>query len=142
MNWQLAEKWRSVEFVRDPARTNTAVESLAQLNAAQLSNLGFINRDAGKVVIVQSGTDILEVVLGTRKDDLIGSLYRPNPIFNSPADLLKARLELIEIIEDVKDSAPGGLQGQCKARGRHVDLSEMPTIQLIDVVAAMLEKRH
>lgn len=138
---QLAEKWRSVEYVKDREATDLLMHRA--VHGGQQT--GFSDPVAGNVIIHEDDERgvICEVVGGTRAEDAIGTLYKPNAIFNSPGTLREARLDLITMIEDIHE-APNGmnyLQGKCKARGRDADLSELPTIQLIDILANLVRKR-
>jgi hypothetical protein len=141
MSRKLHEKWASVQFIADKNKTDVLTHKAINLPPYSMDARTFVDPRAGAVIMYEVDGQIIEVVLGTRVDDVIGAMYKPNPIFNSPADLRQARIDLIEMIEDIKNSEPGYLEGKCRARNRKVDLKEMPTVQLIDILAEFVKKQ-
>lgn len=80
---------------------------------------------------------VLEIV-PSPTGDFFACLFEPHPIFNTPGDTIKARVELIETIERLHHSTPGMLAISDPARGRRLHLYELGTMQLIDQVKISL----
>jgi hypothetical protein len=80
---------------------------------------------------------ILEIIPGLNKD-FITCLFRPHAIFNSPGELIRAREDLIQMLESLSGSAPGRLCINDTVRGRKLFLQELGTQQLIDIARRKL----
>jgi hypothetical protein len=84
---------------------------------------------------------ILEVVAGVRTDDMMACLYEPHPCFATPGELLKAREELIELLERLHQAVPGTLYIDDRGRGRKVELRELATMQLVDMIGKRFRQK-
>lgn len=78
---------------------------------------------------------ILEVVLSPDGKDTVSTVYQPHGIFNSPGTLIEARKQLIDEVSKRIGLPAESIGIDDRARGRSVSLNELPTGQLIDLLA-------
>lgn len=93
---------------------------------------------AGKLLLDSQTTDdgkqyVLEVVIGKRAEDVIGTLYLPNPMMNVTSEWIRHREELIMLAAKLFNADPMNLGVNDEGRGREVFIREMGTAQIMDV---------
>jgi len=104
------------------------------------------SRDAGGVYLITSDKApeakgmVLEYVAGVNGDDMMLTLFNPHPILNSPAELIRARAELIEMYERCMGAAKGRVMIPDRNRGRKLLLVELGTMQIIDGIRAHIRR--
>jgi hypothetical protein len=81
---------------------------------------------------------ILEIIPSPIDGAFITCLYAPHPVFASPGETVKAREQLIEMIERMYGATPGAIVVPDATRGRNIHLYEFATQQLIDRLKALL----
>lgn len=132
------EKYGSIKIVRNEGKAREHWNDLARQSPYEIEQFYFSSPNAGKGFLKHFKIDdqpaILEVIVS---DDVMNTIYVPHPIFNSRDDLIQSRREIIEIIEDMKESAPGRLVVNCSVRKRPAHLKELSTIQLVELFAVL-----
>lgn len=77
---------------------------------------------------------VLECVMSREHGDSISTLYRGHPIFNTKADLIRTRLELIRELAAKVGLSVESAGVEDPVRGRYLGLGELGTAQLIDLL--------
>jgi hypothetical protein len=137
---QIMERVKDLRSIKDESHTLFLLGQMEKLGDGKKKELFAQSDRAGGVFIYESPEhkgQILEVVAGVRTDDFMTCLYRPHSIFNAPGELVKVREELIGLLEKLHQAIPGTLGIADYGRGRRVELRELATMQIRD----MIEKR-
>src|SRR3954447_5292195 len=96
-------KFEALRVVPKSADRVTQLQAeLEKLGEGEKRRLFAQSKRGGGVFIFESKNypgRILEVVAGVRSDDMMSGLYEPHPMFNTPGEAIKAREELIELLE-------------------------------------------
>lgn len=124
-------------IIDSPTRVREAVDRIRPMNRSELDGL-FVNssRGGGAFLIESQGEQpgVVELIVTTREADSLATLYAAHPVFNSRAEYIKAREELVETIEDIMDAGPQGLAVACPTRGRAALLRELSLVGLVNIL--------
>jgi hypothetical protein len=141
----LIQKYSSIRPIDNEAATREAFTALARDGRMGMEPHLIDDGRSGVLFLkrIRHGDDdaFLEVVPSSVHEDSMMTLYAPHPCFNSRAELMRARHELIECIEDLKEAMPGTLMVVCPSRKRPARLAELSTRQLFDLLADMVRGR-
>lgn len=101
------------------------------------------NKDSGYLYLFDSEEfpdAIYECIVSTVGGDAVTSLYKPNRIFGSVGELIRARIRLIEAIAASVGIDRHNVSVDDEGRGRALFLEELSTGQLVDMLAGRMGK--
>ena len=78
---------------------------------------------------------VMETIVSTGQDESIISLYKPHPAFASAGELMRVRRILIDGLASKFGMNAESIAIPDHSRGRELDMSELATGQLIDLLA-------
>lgn len=132
-------KFENLRAIPKSSGRVTVIQEQVQKLSQDSKRLLFAQSTVGGGVFIyeskQFPNQILEIVAGVRADDLMSCLYEPHPMFNTPGEAIKAREELIQLLERMHMAIPGTLVIDDQGRGRKVELRELVTMQIVDMIA-------
>lgn len=137
MNRGILGKYADLTVVNNEGLVRDKNNTIFRSSPAELDGLYFEgDTGTGLLVPVTDGGQryIIETLLSNSAEDSLSTLYLPHPAFSSRADLVRARKELITLIEDLKDADPGRLGVTCPVRKRPASLRELGLSMLVDLV--------
>jgi hypothetical protein len=136
---QTLEKFQSLRAIpKTSTRAQVILNDLTNLPDDQRRKCFAQSKRAGGLFVYEHPKyprQILEVIAGVRGDDSMCCLYEPHPMFNSPGEAVKAREELIALLESMHSAIPNTLLFDDEGRGRKVEIREMVTMQIVDSIA-------
>lgn len=138
----LIAKYETLKPVFDESKIREFANDVARLGMSELHEIAVDDFVAG-LVLMQKRTmgdrDVFIEVIGSgAHGDTIATLYEAHPIFNSKADFVAARRELIETIADLVDGDAGNLVIKCPIRKRPALIRELGTGQLSDLMRGIV----
>lgn len=139
----ILSKYKDLIVIDNRQRTNDLLVALGNLSDEELKVVNDGSHFIGRAMFRESPGEqaaVLEVVMSMDDTDCFATLFQPHPLFNSRDSFKEGREELLTCILDIADASILGVQIQCPLRQRRVDLRDLGTKQLLELLESSVNR--